>query len=65
MTRTAHTDLDIHHARWLFPQPVSKHIGRQAGRKEGAPLLDSGYVASYCGKKDAIKKRRDDSRRMF
>lgn len=43
MTRTAHTNLDILQAKWLFPQAVSKQADRQAAgssRRERHRLMN-------------------------
>lgn len=60
-------DLDIQHAKWLLPQPVSKHRDRQG---DESPLyLDCGSVCvcvyEMDSDRDAIKERRDDSSWRF
>ena len=72
MTRTAHADLDIQHAKWLLPQPVSKHRDRQAVRQSSLRPDGGSLSLSVCvcvcrmdSDRDAIKERRDDSSRRF
>lgn len=47
MTRTAHTNLDIQRAKWLFPQAVSKHEDRQQEAKTNESLAGRNLAAAH------------------
>lgn len=65
MTRTAFTDLDIEHTKWLPPQPGSKHIDNMGSTTVVKELANVCVAKRKIGddsrKRGSVSEKSDDS----